>query len=59
MLNYYTVQKNFYGNRSPKDLLKEFAVLYVYNDLFYKRLENGKSSTIQNLNHFSIKITLI
>ncbi len=38
MLNYYTVQKNFYGNRSPKDLLKEFgSPLYVYNESILRK----------------------
>lgn len=33
MLNYYTVQNNFYGNKLPQNLLKEFgSPLYVYNE---------------------------
>ncbi|MDK2798916.1 MAG: diaminopimelate decarboxylase [Clostridia bacterium] len=33
MTNYYTEQTNFYGNTSPKDLIKEYgSPLYVYNE---------------------------
>jgi len=38
MLNYYTVQTNFYGNRSPDDLIKEFgSPLYVYNEAVLRK----------------------
>lgn len=59
MQNYYTLQTNFYGNKSPKDLIKEFgSPLYVYNEAILRERCRDMANLIPYRNfksNFSIK----